>query len=77
MLSFGLLKAHLLLGSFLAFVYLRPVTGLFCLWAKFGPWLQLAGLRLVNPLGRFHSVIENGQLTTARYCQPMNGRFQI
>ena len=54
MLSFGLLKAHLFLGSFPAFVYLRPVTVIFCLWAKFSPSLQSARLRTVNTLGRFH-----------------------
>ena len=62
MLSFGLLRAHLFLGSFPAFRYLRPVTGLFCLWAKFSPWLQSARLWPVNPLGHFHSVIEYGLL---------------
>ena len=30
MLSFGLLRAHLFLGSFPAFIYLRPVTVFFC-----------------------------------------------
>ena len=67
MLSFGLLGAHLLLGSFPAFVYLRPVTVIFCLWAKFSPWLQSARLWPVNTLGRFHSVIKYGLLTMARY----------
>ena len=76
-LSFGLLSAHLFLGSFPVFGYLQPVTGLFCLWAKFSPWLQSARLRPVNRLGHFHSVIKYGRLTTARYCRPMNGRFQI
>ena len=64
MLSFVLLRAHLFLGSFLAFGYLRPITGLFCLWAKFSPWLQSARLWPVNTLGRFHSVIK---------IRPING----
>ena len=75
--SFGLLRAHLFLGSFPAFVYLRPVTVIFCLWAKFSPWLQSARLWSVNTLGRFHSVIKFGLLTMARYGRPMNGRFQL
>ena len=54
MLSFGLLRAHLFLGSFLAFGYLQPVTVIFCLWAKFSPSLQSARLQTVNTLGRFH-----------------------
>ena len=66
MLPFGLLRAHLFLGSFPAFVYLRPVTVIFCLWAKFSPWLQSARLWPVNPLGCFHSFIKYG-LLTARY----------
>ena len=53
-LSFGLLRAHLFLGSFLAFGYLRPVTIIFCLWAKFILWLQSARLWPVNMLGCFH-----------------------
>ena len=77
MLSFGLLRAHLFLGSFPAFVYLRPVTVIFCLWAKFSPWLQSARLWSVNTLGRFHSVIKYGLLTMAHYGRPMNGRFQL
>ena len=64
------------LGSFLAFVYLRPVTVIFCLWAKFSPWLQSARLWSVNMLGRFHSVMKYG-LLMARYGRPMNGRFQL
>ena len=77
MLSFGLLGAHLFLGSFPAFVYLRPVTVIFCLWAKFSPWLQSARLWSVNTLGRFHSVIKYGLLMMACYGRPMNGRFQL
>ena len=76
-LSFGLLKAHLFLGYFPAVVYLWPVTVIFCLWAKFSPWLQSARLWSVNTLGRFHSVIKYGLLTMARYGRPMNGRFQL
>ena len=76
-LTFGLLRAHLFLGSFPAFVYLRPVTVIFCLWAKFSPWLQSARLWSVNTLGRFHSVIKYGLLTMDRYGQPMNGQFQL
>ena len=53
-LTFGLLRAHLFLGSFAAFGYLQPVTVIFCLWAKFGPSLHLARVRSVNTLGRFH-----------------------
>ena len=55
-LTYGLLRAHLFLGSFLEFDYLWSVTGLFRLWAKFSPWLQSACLWSVNTLGRFHSV---------------------
>ena len=77
MLSFGLLKAHLFLGSFPAFVSLRPVTVIFYLWAKFSPWLQSARLWSVNALGRFHSVIKYGLLTMAHYGRPKNGRFQL
>ena len=55
----------------------RPVTSLFCLWAKFSLWLQSARLWPINPLGRFHSVIKYGLLTMARYGRPMNGRFQL
>ena len=54
MLSFGLLRAHLFLGSFPAFGYLWPFSGLFCLWAKFSPWLLSTHLWSVNTLGRFH-----------------------
>lgn len=77
MLSFGLLKPHLFLGSFPAFVYLRPVTVIFWLWAKFSPWLQSARLWSVNTLGRFHSVMKYGLLMMARYARPMNGQFQL
>ena len=77
MLSFGLVRAHLFLGSFPAFVYLRPVSVIFCLWAKFSPSLQSARLWSVNTLGRFHSVIKYGLLTMARYGRPMNGQFQL
>ena len=59
-------SAHLFLGSFPAFVYLRPVTVIFCLWAKFSPWLQSARLWSVNTLGHFHSIIKYGLLTMAR-----------
>ena len=59
-------KAPLFLGSFPAFIYLRPVTVIFFLWAKFNPWLQLARLWSVNTLGRFHSVIKYGLLTMDR-----------
>ena len=54
MLSFGLLRAHLFLGYFPAFVYLRTVTVIFCLWAKFSSWLQSARLWPDTTLGRFH-----------------------
>ncbi len=54
--SVGPIRAHLFLGYFPSFVYLRPVTVIFCLWAKFSPWLQSARLWSVNTLGRFHSV---------------------
>ena len=43
-----------ILGLISTFVYLRPVNVIFCLWAKFSPWLQSARLWLVNTLGRFH-----------------------
>ena len=49
----------------------------FCLWAKFSPWLQSARLWSVNTLGRFHSVMKYGLLTTARYGRPMNGRLKL
>ena len=67
-LTFGLLRAHLFLASFLAFSYLWSITGLFRLWAKCSPWLQLAHLWPVNQLGRFHSVIKYGPLTTRYAC---------
>ncbi len=64
------------MGSFAAFGYIRPVTVIFCLSAKFSPSLQSARLRTVNtlghfhvkknPLGCFHRVIKYG-LLTARY----------
>ena len=66
MLTFGLLRAHLFLGSLLEFGWLRSVTGLFRLWAKFSPWLHLARLWPINLLGCFHSVIKC-DLLTARY----------
>ena len=66
-------QGPLFLGSFPAFSYLWPVTIIFCLWAKFSPWLQSARLWSVNTLGRFHSIVKYGLLTMARYGQPMNG----
>ena len=72
--SVGPFPAHVI---FPAFIYLRPVTVIFCLWAKFSPWLQSARLWSVNTLGRFHSIMKYGLLTMARYGQPMNGRFQL
>ena len=77
MLYFGLLRANLFLGSFPSFVYFRPVTVIFCLWAKFSPLLQSARFWSVNTLGRFHNVIKYGLLTMAHYGRPMNGRFQL
>ena len=76
-LAFGLLTAHMFLGSFPAFVYLQPVTIIFYFWAKFGPWLQSARLWSINTLGHFHSVIKYGLLTMVGYGWPMNGRFQL
>ena len=61
-LTFGLLRDHLFLGSFLEFGQLWFVTGLFRLWAKFSPWIHSACLWPVNPLGCFHSVIKYGLL---------------
>ena len=55
------------MGSFPAFGYLRPVTVIFCLWAKFSLWLQSARLLSVNTFGRVYSVIKYGLLTMARY----------
>ena len=75
--NFGLLSAHLFLGSFAAFGYLRPVTVIFCLWAKFSPSLQSARLWTVSLLGHFHSITKYDLLTMARYGRPMNGRFQL
>ena len=75
-LTFGLLRARLFLGSFAAFGYLRPVTVIFCLWAKFIPSLQSARLWTVSLLGHFHSITKYGLLTMARYGRPMNGRFK-
>ena len=43
-----------ILGLISSIGYLRPVTVIFCLWAKFSPWLQSARLWPVNMLGRFH-----------------------
>ena len=68
-LSFGLLRAHLLLGSFLAFDYLRSVTGLFRLWAIFSLWLKSARLWPFNPLGRFHNIIKYVPLTIRYACR--------
>ena len=88
-LSFGLLRAHLFLGSFPAFGYLRPVTVIFCLWAKFSPWLQSAHLwpdntlgrfHVKNPLGYFHRVIKYGLLMARYYPRivwPMIGEMMI
>ena len=73
MLSFGLLRAHLFLGSFPAFGYLRPITVIFCFVAKFSPLLQAARLWPVNMLGRFHRVMKYSLLMMARYGRPMNG----
>jgi len=70
-------RGPFILGLISTFVYLRPVTVIFCLWAKFSPWLQSAHLWSVNTLGRFHSVIKYGLLTMAPYGRPMNGRFQL
>ena len=47
-------QGPLILGLIAAFGYIRPVTVIFCLWAKFSPLLQSARLRTVNTLGRFH-----------------------
>ena len=51
-------RGPFILGLISTFVYLRPVTVIFCLWAKFSPWLQSARLWHVNMLGRFRSVIK-------------------
>ena len=51
-------RGPFILGIISTFVYLRPVTVIFCLWAKFSPWLQLARLWPVNTLGHFHNVIK-------------------
>ena len=88
-LTVGLLRAHLFLGSFPAFGYLRPITVIFYLWAKFSPSLQSAHLWPVNTLGHFHvkktlgcfhRVIKYG-LLTAPYCprivRPMIGEMMI
>ena len=75
-LSFGLLRAHLFLGSFAAFGYLRPVTVIFCLWAKFIPSLQSDRLWTVSLLGHFHSITKYG-LLTARYGQPIKRTISI
>ena len=76
MLSFGLLRAHLFLGLFAAFGYLRPVTVIFCLWAKFSPSLQSARLWFVSLLGHFHSITKYGLLTT-HYGQPIKRTIPI
>ena len=72
------------------FVYLRPVTVIFCLWGKFSLSLQSARSRNVNTLGRFHGkknplgcfrrVIKYGLLTTRygpRIVWPMIGEMII
>ena len=56
------------MGYFPTFVYLWPITDIFCLWAKFSPWLQSARLLSVNTLGHFHIIIKYDLLTMARYC---------
>src|SRR3989337_2989020 len=75
-LTFGLLRAHLFLGSFPEFGCLRSVTGLFRLWAKFSPWLQSARLWPINPLGCFHSIIKYS-LLTPRYGWAINRQFPL
>ena len=47
-------QGPLILGLICSIGYIRPVTVIFCLWAKFSPLLQSAHLRTVNTLGRFH-----------------------
>ena len=71
---FWLHRAHLFLGSFPEFSYLRSVTGLVRLWAKFSPWLHSARLWPINTLGCFHSVIQCGILMAhdgPRIVRPM------
>ena len=51
-------RGPFILGLISTFVYLRPVTVIFCLWVKVSPWLQSARLWPVNTLGRFDSVIK-------------------
>ena len=63
-------RGPFILGIISTFVYLRPVTVIFCLWAKFSPWLQSARLWPVNTLGHFYSIIKYG-LLTARYGLPI------
>ena len=46
-------QSPFILASFPAFVYLRPVTIIFYVWAKFSPWLQSARLWPDNMLGHF------------------------
>ena len=74
MLSFGLLRAHLFLGSFATFGYLRPVTVIFCLWAKFSPSLHSARLWTVSLLGHFQSITKYGLLTSP-YGHPIKRRI--
>ena len=62
-----------ILGLISSIRLLSAVTVIFCLWAKYNPWLQSGHLWPVNTLGRFHSVIKYGLLTMARYGRPMNG----
>ena len=84
--SVGLFPAHVIfrpsqspfiLGLISSIHLLTAITIILCLWAKFSLWLQSARLWSVNTLGRFHSVIKYDLLTMARYCRPMNGRFQL
>ena len=49
----------------------------FLLVGQIQPVVTSAHLWSVNTLGRFHSVIKYGLLTTARYGRPMNGRLQL
>ena len=49
----------------------------FLLVGQIQPVVTVGPFVALNTLGRFHSVIKYGRLTTARYGRPMNGRFQL
>ena len=82
----GLFPAHVIFrpsqGPFILGLIssIRLLTDRYCHFLLVGqiqPVVTSARLWSINTLGRFHSVIKYGRLTTARYGRPMNGQFQL